>query len=160
MDGSIAYRFIKPGEEHAVCDLVTRVFRSTVAPVVSPEGTAEVLNNFVQPAKMTDRLQNGRFAIVATRDSEIVGVIEIRDNSHISLFYTDITEQRKGIGRELLRRAGLECHHRFPTLGKMTVNATPNSTEAYKSLGFHTIGREQIIKALNVIPMALDLPRY
>jgi GNAT superfamily N-acetyltransferase len=160
MEERIAYRFIKPGEEQAVCELITRVFTATIAPVVSAEGAAQYLNVFAQPERMAERLKQGRFIIVATIGEAMIGAIEIKDDSQITAFFVDLDYRHKGIGRELLRRAGIECHHRIGTLGRMTANAPINAIEAYRDLGFRTVGPEKLFHGRNVIPMALDLPVY
>ena len=44
----LIYRAIKPGEENEVCSLVTRVFKSFVAPRYSQEGVDEFLKYAIE----------------------------------------------------------------------------------------------------------------
>jgi GNAT superfamily N-acetyltransferase len=158
MTENIHYRFIQPGEEQAVCEMVTRTYRATVAPWYPPEGNIEFLDNYMQPEKQAERLREGRFVLVATKGPDLVGMIEIRDNSHVSLFFVDVSLEKQRIGRTLLHHAIQEIKQRNPAIRKITVNSAPNAIEAYQHLGFRQIGDQRTLNGITTIPMVLELP--
>ena len=146
---------MEAGEEQQVCDLVVRVFTDFVAPLYSPEGVHEFLTYAADPDRLRDRLQANHFVLVAELQERIVGAIEIRNNDHISLFFVDGESQRKGIGKELWRRALDICLANRPGLSKITVHSSPNAVAAYRRLGFQAEGPEQTVNGIRFVPMAL-----
>ena len=154
----VIYRAMKAGEEQQVCDLVVRVFTKFVAPLYSPEGVHEFLTYAADPGQLRSRLRANRFVLVAEIGGRrIVGAIEVRNCDHISLFFIDGDSQRKGIGRELWRRALDACLANREDLTKITVHSSPNAVEAYQRLGFQPEGPEQTINGIRFVPMALTV---
>lgn len=96
------YRDMAQGEEREVLGLVMRGFEELVRPEFSDEGATEferAASSFVidHPA--------GHRITVAERDGAIVGMIEVRDASHICLLFVDADARCGGVGRELLDSA-------------------------------------------------------
>jgi GNAT superfamily N-acetyltransferase len=151
---SIIYRAMRAGEERQVCDLVVRVFNDSVAPLYSPEGVREFLTYAADPNQLRNRLQSNRFVMVAELQGRIIGVIEIRNCDHISLFFVDSGSQRKGIGKELWCRALDNCLAGRPEVTRITVHSSPNAVQAYQRLGFQAEGPEQTVKGIRFVPMA------
>jgi len=79
---------MRPGEEVEVCELITRVFDEFIAPDFSPEGVDEFLK-YIQPDALRERSETDHFTLVATLAEELVGVIEIRNHNHVSLYFVD-----------------------------------------------------------------------
>jgi GNAT superfamily N-acetyltransferase len=156
-DQTIIYRATKAGEEQQVCDLVVRVFTEFVAPLYSLEGICEFLTYTADPDQLRERLRANRFVLVAELQGRMVGVIEVRDCDHISLFFVDGQSQQKGIGKELWRRALDACLADRPELARITVHSSPNAVEAYKRLGFRTEGPQQTVNGIRFVPMALGV---
>ena len=157
MKGPFEYRLMKRGEETEVCDLALRVFEEFVAPQFSEEGVQEFRNR-ADPHLFLRRAQWNHFILIATTaQKEIVGMIEIRDYSHVALLFVDAEFQRKGIGGELLRRALAICRRRNQNLSKVTVNSAPNAVEIYERLGFRRAGPERCEDHIRSVPMVLDL---
>lgn len=153
----VIYRAMKAGEERQVCDLVVRVFTEFVAPLYSTEGVREFLAYAAETDQLRQRLQAGRFVLVAELQGPLVGAIEIRNYDHISLFFVDGKAQRKGIGRVLWRRAFDACLAGRPDFGRVTVNSSPNAVEAYKRLGFETEGPEKTVNGIRFVPMVFEV---
>jgi GNAT superfamily N-acetyltransferase len=81
----------------------------------------------------------------------------VRDHKHVALFFVDSEHQRRGIGRELFRKALEHCsRHDFST-SQITVNASPNSVNAYKNLNFKPTSKEQCINGIRFVPMTMRL---
>lgn len=152
---NVIYRAMEPGEEQQVCQLVVRVFTKFVAPLYSPEGVREFLTYAADPDQLRERLQANRFVLVAELRGRIAGAIEVRNYDHISLFFVDGELQRKGIGKELWRRALDTCLANRRDLTRITVHASPNAVETYKKLGFQTEGPEQTVNGIRFVPMML-----
>ena len=150
----ILYRSMKPGEESAVVDHVLNVFDEFVAPRYSDEGIAE-FRRFVTTDAMSGRLKEGNLVIVAESGRRIIGVIEMRDNSHIALLFVEKSFQRKGIAKELLQRSIEICKQRKPDLQKITVNSSPNAFTAYQKIGFKGVEDEKVVNGIRFTPMAL-----
>jgi GNAT superfamily N-acetyltransferase len=127
-----------------------------VAPEFSKQGIEEFMK-YIQPDALDSQLKGNHFALIATLGSEIIGVIEVRDYNHVSLFFVDSRLQRMGIGNELFRKAIGICKHHEVNLSQMTVNASPNSVAAYKKLGFKPSDIEQCVNGIRFVPMVLRL---
>lgn len=158
MEPSLHIRPMQPDEETEVCELVKRVFHACVAPHYSKAGVEEFLN-YMQPDLFAQRCQSDHFVCVAVARQKIVGAIEVRENRHVALLFVDKPYQRKGVGKELLRHAVEMGRKHSPELRELTVNASPNSVQAYETFGFRPTGAEQIKNGIRFTPMCLKLPK-
>lgn len=156
MDSQIKYRMMMRGDEAKVSEFVSVVFNEYVAPGFSQDGIDEFMM-YIKPDAIETQLKENHFAFIATLGTEILGVIEVRDNNHIALFFVGGRFQRKGIGKRLLQKALELCRTNDLKFSKITVNASPNSIMAYKKLGFEPTDVEQCINGIRFIPMALHL---
>ena len=154
MDSQITYRRLKQGEETKASDFIAIVFNQYVAPGFSQEGIDEFMN-YIRPDAIASQLEENHFAFIALCEAEIVGVIEVRSNNHVALFFVDGRSQRKGIGRKLLKKALEACGRNDPEFSKLTVNASPNSIKAYDAFGFKPVAAEQCINGIRFVPMVL-----
>ena len=152
------FRPMRPGEEAKVCDLVLRVFDEFVAPQFSDEGRRE-FRSYADPHLFLLRSRWNHSVLLALDDDAIVGMIEARDDGHVTLFFVEGEHQGKGIGGELLRRALSICARRNRCLSKITVNSSPNAVGIYERLGFRRAGPERDGDAIRSVPMVLDLFR-
>jgi ribosomal protein S18 acetylase RimI-like enzyme len=163
MEETVQYRFMEPNEETGVCNLVIRVFKEFIAHQYSQEGVREFLK-YVQPELLMRRSQTNHFVLLATTQDKIVGMIEIRNNRHVSLLFVDKRFQQRGIGRELLRRSLKICKleislKRSPELQEVSVNSSPNSIQIYERIGFRQKGSEQVKNGIRFTQMVLELPK-
>jgi len=143
-------------DAEAATNLVAAVFHQYVAPFYVPEGVAEFMA-YVCPRSLVHRLQSNHNGFVALDDQgRLVGVIECRDSSHISLLFIDAQHQRMGIGKALVERILATCRQRDPPPNSLTVNASPNAVAAYLSFGFVATGPEQELNGIRFVPMRLD----
>ena len=156
MKPSVQYKLMQAGEDQEVCDLVIRVFNEFVAHQYSDDGIQEFLK-YVEPHCLSDRCQGDDFVVLAMFQGKIIGMIELVNKSHISLFYTEGEHQRTGIGRELLKKAfeiGMRCE---PTITAITVNSSPNAVNIYEKLGFNVTYTEQVKNGIRFVPMRLEI---
>lgn len=156
MDSQIKYRRMTQGDETKVSEFISVVFNEYVAPRFSQDGIDEFMK-YIKPDAIEAQLKENHFAFIATLGEKILGIIEVRNNNHVALFFVDGNFQRKGIGKKLLQKALELCSSNDTEFSKMTVNAAPNSTMAYEAMGFESIGIEQCINGIRFFPMALRL---
>lgn len=91
---------------------------------------------------------------VALEQEKIVGIITLRNESHISLLFVDEKYHRKGIGKSLIRCL---AEYAATELGvfRLTVNAAPYGVEFYHKLGFKDKGPEMQNSGIRYTPMEL-----
>ena len=147
---------MNPGEETEVCKLIERVFNEFVAPGYSNEGVQGFLR-YVQPTALRARSSTDHFVIVKTTRNEIVGVIEIRHDNHISLLFVDTSFQGRGIAKELLRQAMAVCIEKRPELSEVTVNSSPNAVSFYEMVYFQPLRGLDTRNGISFVPMVLHL---
>lgn len=156
MKAPLEYRLMKRGDEGEVCDLVIRVFDEFVAPQFSREGVQE-FRNYADPHLFMRRSQWNHFVLLAAAQKEIAGMIEVRVDGHVTLFFVDKWFQVRGVGGELLHRALAICQRSKPELSKATVNSSPNAVGIYERLGFHRMGPEKVENYIRFVPMVFEL---
>lgn len=156
MNGAIIYRRMQAGEETIVCAMIERCFQTFVAPGYAPEGVQEFLA-YASPEPMAERVRGGSFVLVAESGGVVAGMIEMRDHDHVSLLFVDAAFMRRGISRELLRRALDICRAARPDLQVVTVNSSPYAVPVYERLGFYVLSPEQETNGIGYTPMALPL---
>jgi len=147
---------MEPGEEAGVIDLVSKIFDEFVAPLYSQEGVSEFMK-YLRVAELTERLKAGNFVLLAKSGSDIIGVVEVRENSHIALLFVEGSHQKIGTGKELLKRAIETCKTRNPDTHRITVNSSPNAVTAYQNMGFNATKQEQVVNGIRFVPMELSL---
>jgi GNAT superfamily N-acetyltransferase len=154
MSEFITYDFMQPGDEQRVCNLVLRVFDRFVAPDYCEEGINE-FKSYVTVEGLIKRSEEDHFFLLARHSDKIVGMIDIREHRHVSLFFVDAKFQNKGIGKTLFQKAVALCRNRGSDLNKFSVNSSPYAVPIYKKMGFKKTNDEQIKNGMRFFPMAL-----
>ncbi len=154
MSAKIVYGMMRDGEEKAISDLVSRVFSEFVAPGYTSEGI-DTFMAYTEPDAIDLRsLLGHNFVLTAKAGGLIVGAIEVRGHEHICLLFVDKEYQRRGIARELIRRAIVKCSKRRG-FEYLSVNASPFAVPVYARLGFVQTDKEQLQDGIRYIPMLL-----
>jgi GNAT superfamily N-acetyltransferase len=143
---SVKYDVMAPGEEKHICDLVLRVFDQFVAPDYPEEGILE-FKSYITPEQLIERSKGEHDVLVARHAHKFVGVIDIRQHHHISLFFVDADFQNQGIGKVLFQKVIALCKKKVPGLNQTI----------YKRLGFQETEGEQFKNGMRFQPMSLDL---
>ena len=151
---AINYRLMRLEEANEVCGLVNEVFDQYEAPDYSAEGITE-FRNYNRPEEMIRRSSADHFVLVATEQWKIIGVIEIRNNRHVSLLFVASDFHRQGIARQLWDRAFQKSRDTDPAVREFTVNSSPYAVPIYEKLGFRRTSPEQIHNGLRFVPMTL-----
>jgi GNAT superfamily N-acetyltransferase len=140
----------------ACFDLVKRVFNACVASDYSAEGIASYYD-FITPQYVQNWRKENRICLVAKAGEKIVGIIDVRDGYHITMFFVDVEYQKKGIGRTLLDKAVALCRQCNPAPSVIEVHSSPFAVGIYSRLGFDKKGEEQEIKGIRFTTMELNV---
>jgi len=106
---------------------------------------------------MKRRLAKNHSVILAMNRSEIIGVIEVRNYNHISLFFMKKQYQNKGIGKKINELAVNNCRQNRPDVTGIEVHSSPYAVPIYEKLGFVKLGAERIENGMRFAPMMLNL---
>lgn len=139
-------RKIAAGGMSEAMDLVWKVFSKFEAPEYSAEGAA-AFRDFISSREVLDSLT----VYGAFEGETLMGVIAMRDVSHISLFFVREEHHRKGVGRALFEHAALECG-----IKRITVNSSPYAVPVYRALGFSQTAGEQLQDGIRYTPMEYE----
>jgi GNAT superfamily N-acetyltransferase len=146
---TIIIRDFLPEHVHEVFLLIHEVFLEYIAPRYSPEGREEFMS-FIDPQKTLGRQINHHILEAFDTDAgSIVGIIEVRNDDHISLLFIRSSYQRHGIGRLLFH----EAVRSIPMQDTITANAAPDAVPFYNMLGFQEAGPLQEKQGLLFVPM-------
>ena len=115
-----------------ISDLVKRIYLKYNSKIDSEEGINNILT-FMSKENMRLRfyIEGALMLIARDENKEIIGVIELRDFEHISLFFVDDKYFKFGIGKKLFEEV-----KNILELEKYSVNASDYALEFYKKLGF------------------------
>ncbi len=156
----IVFRESREEEIRDVVRMIKECFDRFISPLYSDEGVYEFYS-YIEPEAIAQRLRENHALLIAleSRTGRIVGALLLRSSSHISMFFVSPAFQGRGIGKELFHLASEECRKSDPSLGAISVNASPNSVEIYRRLGFAAHGEEQIINGIRFLPMECKMVR-
>ena len=139
-------------EAEPVIALVLRSFDDFIA----QDYTAEGVNRFhtdVTVASLVEAIEKGEIVLLALKDSDIAGVVKVRDETHISWLYVSEAIMSQGIGRQLPYAAVQEIKARHPDTTATTLNASPYGLPIYSELGFDIAGDEISDNGMRMTPM-------
>jgi ribosomal protein S18 acetylase RimI-like enzyme len=142
------------GQEIMIYQLIKRVFDEFVSVDYCEEGN-RFFYDWIQPSKIAERQHNRINCWVAFVDLELVGMIEIRDNSYISLLFVDKEYQGQGIAKRLFDESLEEISRRDSKPDKFYVHASPYSVPIYKKLGFLETDGIQEENGIKYFPMEM-----
>jgi len=143
---------IQTDEIEDVSIMIKEVFNKYISPDYTKEGIAQ-FNSFVDEGTIRERLTAGSLILVAKEDDTIAGIIEIREGSHIPLFFVKEGFQGKGLGQRLFRKAVKKNSEMNPSVEVLTVNSSPYAVDIYKSMGFRNSAAMQVKSGIRYYPM-------
>ena len=153
---SYCVRFIQPEEWDDAMLLAWKTFLKFEAAEYSDEGIAN-FKDFIIDTNLKRMFEQGNYPLIAAFDGEqMVGMISLRNESHISLLFVDEEYHYQGIGRSLIEAmTGLVKQE----LGKtaVTVNSSPYAVGFYHKIGFYDVGQQTHRAGIIYTPMKLDL---
>ncbi len=132
--------------------LAEKVFTEYDAPLFSAQG-ADSFYSLIRGSELAKSIADGKTVIyICTEDNITVGMMAVRDSSHISLAFVSHDYQKQGIGSALLEQviSSAGC-------SRLTVNAAPTGIDFYKCKGFQISGMESITDGIISTPMELKI---
>ena len=117
---------------------------------------AETLLNSMKSDAIEKYIQSGYRYHVAEIDGRVVGVVGVRDNSHLYHLFVAEAYQHQGIARKLWQVA-LEACLCKGNPGKFTVNSSKYALPVYQKLGFVTQSEPEEKNGVVSIPMKLAI---
>lgn len=139
----------------ASLQLAEDVFMQFDAPDFSPRGV-ENFRSFIWGRRVAEMIEDGSFALWGCYcENQLVGMLAMRDNSHISLLFVMGDFHRQGIGRMLYSQA--KKYAALHLKRKITVNASPYGLPFYRAIGFTETDMENVIDGIRSTPMEAKL---
>ena len=136
---------------HASLQLAEDVFMQFEAPDFPPRGV-ESFKSFIWGKRVKEMIADGSFALWGCYcENQLVGMLAMRDNSHISLLFVMGDFHRQGIGRMLFAQA--KKYAALHLKRKITVNASPYGLPFYRAIGFKETDMESVIDGVRSTPM-------
>ena len=136
--------------------LAWKTFLRFEADVYSPEGVRN-FENFITDSTLYRMFVMGTYQLFVALDRDkIVGMITLRDSTHISLLFVDEAYHRQGIGRSLIKYL---TDYLMAEVGadRVTVNSSPYGVAFYHRLGFRDIQPEVVRDGIIFTPMEFIL---
>lgn len=156
METSYEIRTAHRDEWEDAMALAWRTFLQFEANDYPPEGV-ENFERFVTDSTIHRMFIIGSYHLfVAYAGTTLVGMITLRDASHISLLFVDEKYHRQGIGRALVQyvKSYLASGSR---VSRLTVNASPYGVEFYHKLGFRDVRPQEQKDGIIYTPMEFVL---
>lgn len=134
--------------------LAWRVFMQFEAQDYTPEGVKS-FQEFITDSMLYRMFVMGEYQLFGAYDNgRMVGMISLRNETHISLLFVDATYHKKGIGRQLIQYVSdyvrSEEGREF-----VTVNAAPYAIGFYHRLGFIDTDDKKFSDGVWYIPMKM-----
>jgi predicted GNAT family N-acyltransferase len=151
---AIEIRQFVPGLEATVYQLIREVFDEFVAPGYSEEGNS-FFYAFIEPEAILLRQEKQNSILLAYNETHLAGMIEMRDNNHISLLFTRKEFMGHGIAGRLFNEAISLSLARNSETDRFFVHASPFSVPVYQRLGFKSTSDMQEVHGIKYFPMEL-----
>ena len=136
--------------------LAWKTFLRFEADVYSPEGVKH-FEDFITDTTLHRMFIMGAYQMFVALDrNKIVGMITLRNSTHISLLFVDEKYHRRGIGRALIEYL---TNYLLTGVGVsyVTVNASPYGVAFYHKLGFQDLRPEEEKDGIIYTPMKFVL---
>lgn len=153
---SFIVRAVYRNEWDTAMEIAWRTFLKFEAPDYPQEGIRSFYD-FVKDETLHRMFLAGNYQMFgAFIGKQMIGMISMRGEGHISLLFVDKRYHRRGVGRALIQH--LETYLLSEMgIGKMTVNASPYGEAFYQKLGFQDIGPKTQQDGIIYTPMELIL---
>src|SRR5215471_17343213 len=126
-------RVAAEAEIAAAALLATEVFNEFVGPLYSHEGREE-FHRYAAVEALQLRSRADHLTLIAQSGGRVIGMLHLRQWRHVAMLFVVHSHQRTGVGRALLGAAIQLIHEQGAASGRLTVNSSPNSVEAYHQL--------------------------
>lgn len=153
---SVSIQLANKSDLEAISQFIQTVYDQAIAQTYSEQGNQEFYT-YIELDAITKRFGVDHWILKAIDGEDLVGIIEIRKNQHLSMLFVKTRRQNQGIGRQLLSEAIKRIKKLNPNQKSLSVHSTPNAVAAYEKLGFRSISKEQIINGIIFVTMEKSL---
>lgn len=140
-----------------VSQFICRLSKKYITPEFSAEGQKCLLESMT-PDAIRQYMQTGYRYRVVEAHGKLIGVVAIKDNSHLYHLFVDDEHHQKGIAGSLWQAAMEDCLSRGNP-GEFTVNSSSYALGVYKRFGFIIQGVPELKDGVIYTPMKLDIRR-
>lgn len=151
-ENNIVYRKMVEEDIDNVYEVIKDTFFEFIAQDYSREGIDEFMK-YASKENLLERFKRGNISIVSEDNNRIMGLIEMRDLTHISLYFVDKNYKGKGIGKNLYKKAMESIKKIKNDIKEVTVNSSPYAVEVYEKLGFEKVKEQMEVNGIKFIPM-------
>jgi predicted GNAT family N-acyltransferase len=133
--------------------MIDNIFNEFVGKECSIEGNNKFKDD-IKPQNIENRFinKNSQF-FLAKAENEIIGMMEIKNKDHISLFFVKKEFQGKGIGKYLLGHYLNKIKNENSGIKKITVHSPIYSEKIFSRFGFKKTNGMQEKAGIKYIPM-------
>ena len=128
------------------------------APTYSQLGI-ENFRKFITDDMLRNMFIAGQYQLfVAVDEGRYVGMLSLRDKTHISLLFVDSEYHGNGIASALLKYVSKYAVEE-EGVNKLTVNASPYAVEFYHKRGFLDTAPQTVMDGITITPMEIVLKK-
>ncbi|WP_075497837.1 GNAT family N-acetyltransferase [Moritella viscosa] len=138
-----------------ISQLIALLVVKYILPTCSKEGGLLILNS-VAPNCISNYLDAGYVYHVAELNGELIGVVGMKENTHLYHLFVADSQQGKGLSRTLWELARDVCLANANE-GKFTVNSALNAADVYLKFGFVPVSGVRERAGIKDMPMELTL---
>ena len=144
---------LKIDEINFVSDMIDNIFNEFVGKDYSAEGN-NTFKVYIKPENIKNRFidKSSEFYTVKI-NNKIVGIIEIKNKDHISLFFVQAEFHGKGIGKFLFKHYLNRTKKENSEIKAITVNSSIYAEKIYSKLGFTKTNEMEEKEGIKYIPM-------
>ena len=145
------------GEVDFVSNMVDNIFDEFVGKDYSVEGN-NTFKDYIKPENIIKRLVDKSSIFFTVKNkSVIIGMTEIKNKDHISLFFVKKEFHGKGIGKCLFRYYLKKIQDENLRIKTITVNSSFYAEKIYSKLGFVKTNEIQEKDGIKYIPMEYNI---
>ena len=142
-------------DAESISDLISELSRKHIAHEFTAEGETALMAS-MSPAAIDKYIDTGYQYHIAEMDGRIVGVVAVRDNSHIYHLFVAEDYQRQGIASKLWQEAKDLCFSNGNP-GQFSVSSSKYAVPVYRKLGFRVESEPQERDGVIFVPMKLKV---
>ncbi|MDE6585741.1 MAG: GNAT family N-acetyltransferase [Clostridia bacterium] len=147
-------RRITADEVGEALKLAMEVFMQFEAPDYKPQGVETFRTGVIENPEFIEKCRQGICPIYAAFDNgKIIGIIGMRNQSHINLVFTKREYQRRGVATSIFEYVLSEIKKNSPQVKEITLNSSPYGKNFYLHLGFFPLSEEQETDGIKFTPM-------
>jgi len=151
-EGDFEIRFAGEDDWETAMGLAWKTFLEFEAKDYTPEGIRS-FEDFITDTGLKRKFLSGDYRLMAAwNKGRLVGMITLRNKTHISLLFVEKSCQRQGIGRGLIEKMA-DYAKRESGARRLTVNASPYGVLFYHKIGFRDLGPQCCQDGIIYTPM-------